>query len=244
MVMRDIVLAVIRLAGRSDRVAARREVSRAKRGKPLRPSRGAAEREARGRAGGSEASPGADGASPIGEGTRGAPGLFSPTREGRSWPGSPQRFRASSRSDAAGRLRAVRRAGGAGGAERARLRAGLPRPDAGAGERFRGRRLPSRPSRTGSSIPGASRSCPTAAMLVTERPGRLRVVAADGSVSEPIAGVPEVVGRRPGRPARRRGRPGVRQRPDGVLDLRQADGRRRLRHRRGARAAVGGWLAR
>ncbi len=33
---------------------------------------------------------------------------------------------------------------------------------------------------------------PDGGVLVTERPGRLRVVAADGSVSEPLAGVPEV----------------------------------------------------
>jgi len=36
---------------------------------------------------------------------------------------------------------------------------------------------------------------PDGAMLVTERPGRLRVVSADGSLSEPVAGVPEVVAR-------------------------------------------------
>ena len=33
---------------------------------------------------------------------------------------------------------------------------------------------------------------PDGAILVTERPGRLRVVAPDGTVSEPLAGVPEV----------------------------------------------------
>ena len=34
---------------------------------------------------------------------------------------------------------------------------------------------------------------PDGRMLVTEKPGRLRIVAKDGAVSEPIAGVPEVV---------------------------------------------------
>src|SRR5262249_37475547 len=33
---------------------------------------------------------------------------------------------------------------------------------------------------------------PDKRMLVTERPGRLRVVGADGRVSEPLAGVPQV----------------------------------------------------
>jgi glucose/arabinose dehydrogenase len=33
---------------------------------------------------------------------------------------------------------------------------------------------------------------PDGRMLVTERPGRLRIVGADGSLSEPVAGVPEV----------------------------------------------------
>ncbi|TAK50778.1 MAG: PQQ-dependent sugar dehydrogenase [Gammaproteobacteria bacterium] len=36
---------------------------------------------------------------------------------------------------------------------------------------------------------------PDGRMLVTERPGRLRLVAADGSLSAPLAGVPEVVAR-------------------------------------------------
>ena len=34
---------------------------------------------------------------------------------------------------------------------------------------------------------------PDGAMLVTERPGRLRVVGTDGAVSEPVAGMPEVL---------------------------------------------------
>ena len=36
---------------------------------------------------------------------------------------------------------------------------------------------------------------PEGAVLVTERPGRLRVVRADGSLSEPVAGLPEVLAR-------------------------------------------------
>jgi glucose/arabinose dehydrogenase len=34
---------------------------------------------------------------------------------------------------------------------------------------------------------------PDGGFLVTERPGRLRVIAADGGISDPVAGVPEVV---------------------------------------------------
>ena len=33
---------------------------------------------------------------------------------------------------------------------------------------------------------------PDGALIVTERPGRMRIVAADGTVSEPLAGVPAV----------------------------------------------------
>jgi glucose/arabinose dehydrogenase len=41
--------------------------------------------------------------------------------------------------------------------------------------------------------PWAVAMLPGGDMLVTERPGRLRVIAPDGSVSEPVAGLPEVV---------------------------------------------------
>ncbi|HXG79038.1 MAG TPA: PQQ-dependent sugar dehydrogenase, partial [Methyloceanibacter sp.] len=34
---------------------------------------------------------------------------------------------------------------------------------------------------------------PDGRMLVTERPGRLRIVAKDGTLSEPLQGVPEVL---------------------------------------------------
>jgi glucose/arabinose dehydrogenase len=40
--------------------------------------------------------------------------------------------------------------------------------------------------------PWAIQLLPDGAMLVTERPGNLRVVGADGSIGQPIAGVPEV----------------------------------------------------
>ncbi|NDY96808.1 PQQ-dependent sugar dehydrogenase [Wenzhouxiangella sp. C33] len=39
---------------------------------------------------------------------------------------------------------------------------------------------------------------PDGAMLVTERPGRLRVVSADGDISDPVSGVPAVDARRQG----------------------------------------------
>lgn len=39
---------------------------------------------------------------------------------------------------------------------------------------------------------------PDGSMLVTERPGRLRLVGADGEISEPISGVPEVDARKQG----------------------------------------------
>ena len=41
-------------------------------------------------------------------------------------------------------------------------------------------------------FPGRWPSCPMACMLVTERPGRLRVVQADGTLGPPIAGLPRV----------------------------------------------------
>jgi len=46
--------------------------------------------------------------------------------------------------------------------------------------------------------PWALALLPDGAMLVTERPGRLRAVSASGEVSEPIAGVPEVDARKQG----------------------------------------------
>jgi glucose/arabinose dehydrogenase len=34
---------------------------------------------------------------------------------------------------------------------------------------------------------------PDGRMLVTEKPGRLRIIAVDGTLSEPVSGVPEVL---------------------------------------------------
>src|SRR5918998_6813661 len=36
---------------------------------------------------------------------------------------------------------------------------------------------------------------PNGKMLITERPGRLRIVTADGKLSEPLTGLPEVLAR-------------------------------------------------
>ncbi len=46
--------------------------------------------------------------------------------------------------------------------------------------------------------PWAIEFLPDGSMLVTERPGRLRLVSADGSVSDPVTGVPEVDNRNQG----------------------------------------------
>ena len=52
----------------------------------------------------------------------------------------------------------------------------------------RASRSPSRPSPPASSTPGASRSSPTAATSSPSAPAALRVVAPDGTLSEPVAG--------------------------------------------------------
>ena len=56
---------------------------------------------------------------------------------------------------------------------------------------------------------------PDGRLLITEKPGRLRVFA-DGKLSGPIAGVPKVAYQGPGRAARRRDRPRLCQQPSGL----------------------------
>ena len=53
------------------------------------------------------------------------------------------------------------------------------------------------PIAEGLEHPWAIAEMPDGGFLVTERPGRLRHVAADGTISDPIAGVPEVENRAP-----------------------------------------------
>ena len=90
-----------------------------------------------------------------------------------------------------------------------------------------------------SSAPGAWPSCPTAACWSRRRAAALVIVSADGAARPaPLAGVPAVARRRPGRPARRGDRPRLRHRPAWVyLELRRSRRRRRQRHRGRARPA-------
>ena len=74
---------------------------------------------------------------------------------------------------------------------------------------------------------------PDGRMLVTERPGRLRIVSKDGKLSPPVAGRAEGRRIRPGRPARCRARPQLRAEPDDLFLLRRP-GERRQPHRAGA----------
>ena len=95
--------------------------------------------------------------------------------------------------------------------------------------------LTSRRSRAGSTNPWGLAFLPDGRMLVTERPGRLRIVTRDGKLSPPVAGVPQV---------RASGQGGLHDvvldrdfalQPDDLFLLRRAGIRRRA-HRDGARA--------
>ena len=73
--------------------------------------------------------------------------------------------------------------------------------------------------------PWALAFLPDGRILVTERPGRLRIVAKDGKLSAPLARRAGGPGRGPGRPARRGDRSQVRGEPAGLSVVRRA-GRR------------------
>ena len=60
---------------------------------------------------------------------------------------------------------------------------------------------------------------PDGRMLVTERPGRMRIVSRDGNLSAAACRRARSVGARPGRPARRRARPRFRAKPDDLFLL-------------------------
>ena len=77
---------------------------------------------------------------------------------------------------------------------------------------------------------------PDGRMLVTERPGRLRVVSANGTKSEPVAGLPAVDARGQGGLLDVALDPKFADEQAGLLELRRA-ARRRQQHRRGPRHA-------
>ena len=74
--------------------------------------------------------------------------------------------------------------------------------------------------------PWALAFLPDGRILVTERPGRLRIVEKDGQLSKPLGGVPEGGRAGPGRTARRGDRSQVRGEPAGLSLLRGARRRR------------------
>ena len=63
---------------------------------------------------------------------------------------------------------------------------------------------------------------PDGRMLVTERPGRMRIVTRGGKLSRPIAGLPKVYARKPGRADGRDPDARLRQKPQIYLLLRRA----------------------
>ena len=83
------------------------------------------------------------------------------------------------------------RSRGAGAAQRPRARAGVSGTDPRARGSIR-RHLEVAELAGGLEHPWGMALLPDGAVLVTERPGRMRIVAADGSVSEPLAGLPAV----------------------------------------------------
>lgn len=86
--------------------------------------------------------------------------------------------------------------------------------------------------------PWAVEPLPGGDLLVTEKPGRLRIVLATGELGQPIAGVPAVDARGQGGLLDVALKPGIRCRPDDLLELHRAStGRQRHHHR--ARVAVG-----
>ena len=84
-------------------------------------------------------------------------------------------------------------------------------------------------------IPWGLAFLPDGKMLVTERPGRLRVVSADGKLSEPVAGLPAVDARGQGGLLDVALDPAFADEPADLLELRRAARRRREQHRGRAR---------
>ena len=84
--------------------------------------------------------------------------------------------------------------------------------------------------------PWALAFLPDGRMLVTERPGRLRIVSRDGKLSPPVAGLPKVYASGQGGLLDVMPRPRLRAEPDDLFLLRRS-GERRRAHRARQRAA-------